>query len=460
MSFIDAPEYEAQAKLQLVSNRADVRVSPEQGAAQVDKIDETLVNSEVSWFQSPGVLREVLEPWRSKVEARRPSGWRAAVASLVHLPLDLPTRVYRWAHGTAEPSAFDRWVAHVRKRLVVSAVRQSNVIEMSLRDGNPEFTAQVLKELIAYRMKQQTNLRQQNEAVAFYDEQIRLLGDRIHQSEEALRAFYASEGIAGGPEERKAVRDRLTEIRTNRTRTRTDLAEARVQVEFLEKALKAVPRRVGLPSAGATSMQTRLLELMLERTKLLATYAPTSVKILDLDQQIADTKRLLQEQSRLIADMTSTVNPTYADVEKRLIETHAQLAALEARSATLAEQEREYREEMERAVSGTSRLEQLETDLERAGDAHRVYVAKREDARFASALDASQILNIAVIQPARVPTMPIPGHATMSIVLGALAGLMLGATLAFVRDRIDPTVKSVAEVSRLTGMPILGEVSP
>lgn len=161
----------------------------------------------------------------------------------------------------------------------------------------------------------------------------------------------------------------------------------------------------------------------------------------------------------MIAENSAAVNPTYSDLEKEMIQTQAQQVALEARTAALTDEENGYLEQMRKSVQGSATLEQLETDLERAKDAHRNYVAKKEEARFSSALDTSQILNMTVAVPATVPTMPIRTRQGMSALIGGLAGLVVGIALAYLRDLIDPTVKSAAEVGRLTGMPVLGEVS-
>ena len=460
VEFIEPPMYAARSTLMLVANRADVKVSPEdRSMPQPERIDETLVNSEATWLRSESVVREALEPFRAKVEAEQAPEPRTMLAAFVRLPLELPGKFYRRIHGVSEPTAFEGWLASVERRLVVSPVRLSNVIELSYTDSTPEGAPDVLQALIAYRMRRQSNFSQQDEAVGFYDEQSRLLGDRVREAEEALQTFYEREGIVGGVEERKALRDRLAEIRTARARAGTEAAEVKVRIEFLQKAMQVVPQRVEASNGGGGSMQTRVLELMLERSKLLSRYAPTSVKIVDLDMQIAEAKRLLSEEKKLIAETAAARNPTFGDLEKELIQTQAQRVALDARRTALGEEERGYLDDMRRMVSGTSTLEQLETDLERAKEARRTYIGKREDARFSSALDASQILNITVTEPARVPSAPVPARPGVSSLLGALAGAIVGITLSFVRDLFDPTVKSLAEVGRLTGMPVLGEVS-
>jgi capsular polysaccharide biosynthesis protein len=42
--------------------------------------------------------------------------------------------------------------------------------------------------------------------------------------------------------------------------------------------------------------------------------------------------------------------------------------------------------------------------------------------------------------------------------LGGILGLLAGIALAFMRDRLDPSVKTPAEVRDVTGLPVVAEV--
>jgi uncharacterized protein involved in exopolysaccharide biosynthesis len=458
-AFVSPPTYEARASLMLTTDRVDLKVSPNDNpVAQIERIDEMRGNSEAAWLRSESVLREVLAPWRAKIEAAQPSvGQR--VVDLVTFPLRIPTWIYRQLHGMPLQSAFDQWATEIRDRLEVSPVRQSNVIEMAFADGTPQFAADVLNALIRHRIAGQTSFSQQDEAVSFYKEQAAVLAERVKVAENAVRDFYQREGIVGGPEEREALRGRLATVRGELGITETALSEARVRVTFLQEALQKLPRDVRTTAAGSGSMQEQVLQLMMERSKLLPRYAPTSVKILEIDRQIAEAKRLMQQEQRLVSAASTSANPTYLEVERNLIDAEATRVTLEARLAALREQEVGSLAQMQNLVNGTSNLERLELELSQAKDSHRTYVAKQESARFSSALDDSQILNISVTEWAQVPTIPEKARGAWYLLLGALAGFTAGAVVAYVWDRIDPRVKSSAEVGRLTGLPIIGEVS-
>ena len=86
------------------------------------------------------------------------------------------------------------------------------------------------------------------------------------------------------------------------------------------------------------------------------------------------------------------------------------------------------------------------------------YLKKEEEARFSRALDESRIVNLNVAEPAEVPIDPEAAHRMETIFVGILLSLALGLGLAFVREQLDPTVKSSAEAERLTGLPVISEI--
>lgn len=62
--------------------------------------------------------------------------------------------------------------------------------------------------------------------------------------------------------------------------------------------------------------------------------------------------------------------------------------------------------------------------------------------------------------PAIAPTSPASPQTLVLVGLGLLAGLALGGILVAVLGRLDPRARSVAEVRRLTGLPVVGQLPP
>lgn len=64
-----------------------------------------------------------------------------------------------------------------------------------------------------------------------------------------------------------------------------------------------------------------------------------------------------------------------------------------------------------------------------------------------------------VVEPAPLPAAPVTPKPAVNFGLGVLLGLVAGFALAFLRDALDTTIKTVEDLRRLTGAPNLGAVA-
>lgn len=67
-------------------------------------------------------------------------------------------------------------------------------------------------------------------------------------------------------------------------------------------------------------------------------------------------------------------------------------------------------------------------------------------------------LRLDVVDPAQPPTQPVFPRTTLNLILGGLAGLLLGLALATVRERLDRRIRSATDVRDALGLPLLGEL--
>jgi uncharacterized protein involved in exopolysaccharide biosynthesis len=182
------------------------------------------------------------------------------------------------------------------------------------------------------------------------------------------------------------------------------------------------------------------------------------VKVRDLDRQIAEAKRLMNKNPETLAETTNTINPAYQNLEVDLAHTKAQMAAVSARVETLRAQVAEHKARVVRLDEIGSEQERLEQVVAAAKEAFLTYSKKEEEARFSTALDESSFVDLAIAEHAKVPSAPLKSKQATMLMLGTILSLVAGVALAFIRDRLDPAVKSAAEAKNVTGLPVLAEV--
>ena len=467
--WMKGPTYRATATMMVTADRAKSIVTPDANThAVVDQVGEGDLNSESTLLHSDTLMREVLGSyWDSRPPEKTPNVFVRALRGAFRVatfPIRVPGHVYRFIHNIPPPTEFDYWVADVEDRLSVNPIAHSNLIEVAYEDKDPKFAADLVNKLVAQHIERHTRLNQQSEARQFYEKQRELLAQKSAEAEQALQQFYQREHVDPGAEQRSAMRGRLAELQTNLSNSETELAEGTARVEFLSTEIKNYSRSIPTSERVAESptaqiMKPKIIELEMQRSQLLSTYAPTSVKVKDLDRQIAEAKRLMKETKDTTADTTTTVNPTYQTIETDLASTKAQMAAVRARVEALRAQIADSRAKVDHLDEIGAEQEHLEQQLTAAKEAYGTYAKKEEEARFTSALDESNIVNLAIAESAEPPAAPEKTKNIMIFGAGTLLSLLAGIGLAFLRDRLDPAVKSAAEAHGVTGLPILAEVS-
>ncbi|RSK33687.1 YveK family protein [Bhargavaea beijingensis] len=70
--------------------------------------------------------------------------------------------------------------------------------------------------------------------------------------------------------------------------------------------------------------------------------------------------------------------------------------------------------------------------------------------------------NVNILSPAVMPANPSPvkPDPMLNMAIGAVIGLMLGIGIAFLLEYLDTTVKTEDDIEELTGLPVIGMISP
>lgn len=455
------PRYEATARLTVTNDRPST-ISPEDAAQPTEKVSDEDLNAEVTLLSSDALVREVLEPYRGT--PYEPS--EGTLKRVTSLPRDVVSWVYRTLHGIPAETGFDRWVEHTRKHLDIELVKKSNLISVSYGDRSvsPEWTAKLVNGLIDRHLQHHDRRSRQSDAFRFFENQLQVLRDKATEAEQAQQSFFQREGLDSLPEQRDTWRQRLVDLNTEVAAAERDLVAVQARADFLAAEIRNHPKTVTESSHAAQNqavqfLKPKILEKEIQRSELLSVYAPTSAKVIAVEKELADAKRLLKQEKEVIDEATTTVNPTYQAIELDLAQTRATLSAAQARVDSLRGQIVECRAKIEHLDQVAAEQDHLQQQVDTAKQALAVYSKKAEQARLSSALDDSRIVNLAIAEPAEVPSSPSGNHALVILLAAVVLSLMAAIVTALVRDYFDPTVKNGVQARRTAALPVLAEVS-
>ena len=335
---------------------------------------------------------------------------------------------------------------------------------MAFVDEDPEWSARFVNDLIAPHIERIARLKIEAASAPVMEKQRQRLEARWREAKENLAAFRERHetGLLMGDEEE--VRRVLTQLQSQRVDAEARALQLQAQVSYLEGQLEKEPPEITAESRVTESesvslLKSRILELEMERSELISTYTEDSKIIRDLGRRIEETRRLLatKEEKTLSEEMTAT-NPTYQTLKVELVAAQSELTAAQARFEALSGQISRYRKHFRELEETATELATLESEVSRADEVYQESQKQSLQASLSSTLDESGLVNISIVEAAKVPLNPEPRNAPSKYLLGALLGLAAGVALAFLRAWLDTSVKSSVEAARLTGVPVLGEI--
>lgn len=102
-----------------------------------------------------------------------------------------------------------------------------------------------------------------------------------------------------------------------------------------------------------------------------------------------------------------------------------------------------------------AKLARLETNLTQLRGSYSGLLRTYEEIRVA---EASAIDSIVVVDPAKMPRKPVSPRILGNTALTAMVGLVIAMGIVFLIESLDDTIKTLDDVERVFGLPILGTI--
>ena len=355
------------------------------------------------------------------------------------------------------------------KKLTVTPVIGTDIIEISYVDESSELAAQVVNKIVRTYIKNniEANRAQAASARKFIRQELPKTEASVRQAESALRRFKEKYRVISLEEEASASVLAIAKIDELLTETQANLANADAQVQKLQQQININSgQAVSFASLSqAPGVQNVLEELQktesqlaVEQTKWQANH-PT---ILNLQEQVSSLRSLLNERIQQINGGNQPVN--LGDLQIRelqqaligdAVRLQAEHSGLEQRMAQLAKSRLLYKER----ANILPQLEQAQRELDRRlTAAQTTYETLLTRLQKINVAENQNIGNVRIVSPALVPDEPVPAYKKLIVLGGGIVGALLGIAFAFSLDLTDRSLKTVKEIRELFGYTLLAVI--
>ncbi len=429
------PEYTASAKVLLTRERAYAEISPIEGVRAVDRLpNESIVNSEVQLIRSGDLMRRV----RAALEEQAGGD-----------PADFS--------GIPTPQALENGVRVVRKP-------QSNVLEIAYAHSDPDMAINVVNTILDLYIDYHIELHNVPGAYEFFDRETQLAKEAFVHADHALERFDSTHGLTSIATEKDQLLRQRAQLEADLRRTEARVAELTTKVAAIEAELEYIPEQEAtqvemVPNPLITYLKQNLARLEMERERLLQLYTPQHRLVMDIESEVAGIKnQIASQESTVVGRKRMATTPVRVRLEESLLGAQAELGALEARRALLAERISDYEGKIRVMHGKHYEVMRLRRDRQEKKDTYEALLQKLNLLKVSNAMDKAGISNISILEAAVGPLVPQRSFKLMTLILTVLVALLVSVSAAVVTEMLNPVLNSELDVRYHLGLPVLAEI--
>lgn len=358
--------------------------------------------------------------------------------------VDKEDLIRKWQVSGADAMAREQAFQILRSRLNVMPLRNSSLLEVGFYSTNPEECADMANAIgTIYRdsrleeptLQIEMGLEKLREE---YNAQQKLVVE-AQQKVNSLRKDLDLDVIGN----RARLNDEVIQrLHGDRSTAMIDLLVSKTRMDQISKLTNAEMKNASpsiIGDASVANLQAALQAADLGLVKLLQTYGPEHPMVKDTQ---ATRKKLDEQLDDAINVMRKGFQIQY---EVARAKTDALEKELQTARITSADKE------PTKYIPFENALKELEFQMS-LRDAIKARVAQE-----AISIKIPRT-SVEIIDQARPPTAPVKPNVPLYLGLAAIAGLVMGIMLAFFIEYLDTSVKTIDDVERYLGLPVLGVI--
>ncbi len=325
-------------------------------------------------------------------------------------------------------------------RLSVDPVRRSRLVQVSFESQNPHLAAQVVNALSSNYIQENLESRWQaaQKASEWLSKQLDSFKVKLEKSEDDLQEYVQKNGLLfletekGGTE--NIVNERLRQLQDELTKAQAERYAKESLYRLTEASdYSSVPGVVD--NKLMQELTARLAELERQKAALTPTFTPDYPKMKEIQSQIDETDRRLNEERKRAAQ--GIVDDYMAATRRENLVSQA-----------FEQQQSQANLVAARAVQYSILKREVDTNKQ----LYEGLLQRLKEAGVSAGMNAS---NIRIVDEAVPPTRPVRPRPLLNLGLALLLGLGCGVGMAFLQEHLDNTLKDSGDVERILGVPAL-----
>ena len=344
----------------------------------------------------------------------------------------------QWQEETEGKGQLVTWLANLlQKKLDVKPARESNVINISYTGADPDFAAAVANAFAQAYLDVNLDLKlaPARQYAAFFEEQAKLMRDKLEKAQKALSTYQQNNGIVSADDRLDYEIAKLNETSSQLTGIQGQTTDS--QSKRQNNKADTVAEVMQNPVVQSLKADIARLDAKLQESSInLGKNHPQSQRT---EMELATLKAQLETETRKI---TSSIDTTYQVGKQREQQLQGALSSQKARVLILNKQRDE--------------LNILRHDIETAQRAFETFSQRSAQTNVESQNNQT---NLAVLNAASAPAEPSKPRILLNVLVSIFLGTLLGVGLALMLELAKRRVRSSEDLAEALDLPVLGSIA-
>lgn len=350
-----------------------------------------------------------------------------------------PDVIAQFRDDTGGKGTVRDWLAELLlKKVDAVPSRESNVVEISFKGGDPQFAAAVANAFADEYQKLTVQLKvdPSKKAASYFNDQTRQMRDALEAAQSRLSKYQQDNGIVSLDGRLDVENNRLNDLSAQLV-----VAQAQ-QMEASSRQRMAVGKAGDAPDVANSPLIQNLR----------ASVAAAESKVAEIGQRLGQNHPQYQAARAEAAQMRANLNAQIQSTANSVGNNAQVLAQREGALRTALAEQKARVLELNRT---RDELNVLQKDVESAQRAFDATTMRLSQTRMEGQAEQSEI---AILNPAVPPIDPSSPRMLLNTVLAVVMGSVLGMTFGLVAEFLDRRVRSTSDLTSVD-VPVLGNIS-
>lgn len=355
-------------------------------------------------------------------------------------------------------------------KLKIARFEETKILEVRYRDTDAKKVREVLHQVARGYLRYSLQERQMNlkKGIEFVDSQLPQLRLRVDKLQADLQAFRQRNELLDPESQSQQLAMRVNTIEQQQVDTQVKIRENQSLYATLTSQLGLQPEQaIATTSLSEAPRYQQLLnqlqEIEAKIAKESARFTEDSPTIVALRNQQRNLLPLLEQESQKVIgtnlQQAGVTNDSPSSIRnqlsQQLVDAANQIQVLQMRQKAIAQAERLLNQQVRQMPVIARQYTDLQRELNVATESLNRFLGVREGLQIEV---AQKSLPWQIILKPEIPKLPVSPNNERNLILGAIAGLLVGTVVALMVERLDNVFHSPDELKDRTKLPLLGVI--